>query len=453
MLSSDINAIKPSKYLIETVIGDVNKKHLLYSLRSNKLLVIDPLLYQRFKQLQVKKMTEKQLSSFIDGQFIIPSNTDELTEILGENIRNNRGSDRLYYVIQPSANCNFACDYCGQEHLDLSMSDKTINNTVNLIKSQLDQSKKEELYIGWFGAEPLLALDRMRCLNLAIKEKIKHSSIKKYGGKIVTNGYFLNEAIYKELVLNFNIDRIEITLDGDRDSHDERRIEKKKITSFDKIYTALKSIVKSDFYNDNIDKCIISIRCNVDERNYLNVSNLLDILKKDNIHDKILFYIAQIRDWGDNDASSKSLSTKRFSSLLLDMKVKMINLGFNVNSLLPKRNYGICSSIGGGMKMVDALGKVWACTETSLSKKYEKSQFYLGNVNTNKTFIENNMLSMYYDSIKDPICKECTLLPICGTGCPKAMDEGKKRCYYSKTNIMEYMKVQATYNLLKESNI
>ncbi len=441
-----------SKYIIETEIGNENKRHLLYSLRSNKILILKPELYYKYKQAEENNMTDEELKSFIDGQFLVHSGTEELMEILKENKDHNSDNNQLYYIVQPTANCNFGCDYCGQEHIDFNMSEKTIKNTVSRIKSKLVNSNKDKLHIGWFGGEPLLAMDKMRVLNSSIKEMLNELNIPKYKGIVVTNGYLLDLDIYKELVTDFNINQIEITVDGDRESHDKRRIGKKATQSFDQIYSAIKSIVKSDFYNDNMDKCMISIRCNVDERNYMNASNLIDLLREDEIHNKVVFYIAPIKDWAGNNASSKSLIPREFNKLILDLNVKMLELGFVVDSLLPKRSYGICSSIEGKMEMVDALGKVWGCSETALTTKYKNSRFCLGNVNKMEPIRDNEIFKDYFNAIIDTKCKSCKLLPICGTGCPKEMIEGKKKCAYSMEEIRECMKVQATYTLLKDSN-
>ena len=151
-----------------------------------------------------------------------------------------------------------------------------------------------------------------------------------YDAKMVTNGLALTEKIAIELVKNLDITAIEITLDGTKDYHDIRRMQKNGKPTFSKIFTNVVNLANKKY--PNLD---VSIRCNVDYQNHESVSLLLQKLAAANIQDKVRFYVAPIHSWG-NDAHKQSLTKEKFAELEIILLSEMIELGFNP-SLIPER--------------------------------------------------------------------------------------------------------------------
>ncbi len=61
------------------------------------------------------------LDSLIRAEAIVPASEKELESLLFQNKENIRDADKrfLSYTIQPTANCQLGCHYCGQEHTKL----------------------------------------------------------------------------------------------------------------------------------------------------------------------------------------------------------------------------------------------------------------------------------------------------------------------------------------------
>lgn len=70
------------------------------------------------------------------------------------------------------------------------MDDRTENGIIDYIK----KTKARNLFVTWFGGEPLLAFDRIRSLS----EKIFDLDINYHSG-MITNGYLLSEDIINDL--------------------------------------------------------------------------------------------------------------------------------------------------------------------------------------------------------------------------------------------------------------
>lgn len=247
-------------------------------------------------------------------------------------------------------------------------------------------------------------------------------------GHITTNGYALTPSIYKELKEDFNVYHIEITIDGSKSFHDKRRITTNGIGSFDVIFNNLTSIIQSPAYD--CKKCMISIRCNVDENNVEGVMPLLEMLHKNNMQDKIFFYTSPVVSWSNNGAGS--LKGHRMLGEMSSKHIDyMINHGFKV-SILPKRAVPyLCLGTDDYAEMYDADGNIFDCSETSYSDYYKKKGFVLGNVtevaSTNKRSRLHSVPKMLLEKQVKP-CNECKFYPLCGGICPLGLLEGEPRC-------------------------
>ena len=105
-------------------------------------------------------------------KILVPNTENELEEINKENAIQllHTPKDNLYVSIQPTASCQLACSYCGQSHAHKSLTDNLINQIVKRISKKLSETTIKSLEIGWFGGEPLMALSKMRLLNMQLKD-------------------------------------------------------------------------------------------------------------------------------------------------------------------------------------------------------------------------------------------------------------------------------------------
>jgi uncharacterized protein len=424
------------------------RKQIAFSTRTGQVLVIsektcDDILDERWHNLSAE--TLQQLT---DLKFIVPTGEDELSGIINENKQSIEQESMLYYVIQPTAYCQLGCDYCGQEHKKRNLSKETEDGIMARIASRLVPGKHQHIRIGWFGGEPLLGLKQMRELTPRLKALAAEHNIG-YSSKVVTNGLSRKEDIYMELVDELAVDQVEVTLDGIAEFHDQRRHTKSVSPTFGIIFDNLKAIINRPDYLEK--RCRISIRCNVDERNWEGVSPLIRLLADEGFVGKIShFYPIGVYSWG-NDAHKKSLTKEEFAQKEIDWLMEMYEVGFKP-SLIPGRVRSVCLAVSPTSEMIDAYGNIFNCTEVSYVPVYEDSGYVLGNVNKPaNTYAATRPLTDWNDRVlnNEVPCTACKMLPVCGGCCPKSWHEDRRACPPSKFNIKD--KLLLSYLSVKEN--
>ena len=404
---------------------------LLFSGRTGKNMFVSPSTYRNVTKGDFHLLNVEVQESLVKQKILVPENEDELFEVNKENelAMKQDSNDRLYISIQPTASCQLACDYCGQKHSHKALTEDTMNAIIKRVTEKLSQSAFKILEIGWFGGEPLCALGNMRTLNEQLKRIAADHDVK-YRGHITTNGYALTPKLYEELKEEFNIKRIEITIDGSKEYHDARRITCSGKGSFDRIFNNLESIVLSEYYD--MDKCIISVRCNVDERNVEGVFPLLKTFVQKNMQHKILFYTTAVVSWSNNGAGSEE-GCKSLGKKSTDHIAYMLENGFKIG-ILPHRTAPFkCLGTDANAEMYDADGNIFNCSETSYSDYYSEQGYVLGNVmhertgNSGKRSKLSLVPNMLLNKGTKP-CDECKFYPLCGGLCPLALLEGTPRC-------------------------
>jgi uncharacterized protein len=420
---------KLSHYLIFNESHIDKNLVIIYSTTTNKLLRISCVLLDMLQRNEFTELPKELLEKLIEDRVIVDENEDELLTIINENKKYDFDDSTLFEVIQPSAWCQLGCYYCGQSHKKDLLSDQTIINIGNRIFEKLKNNRKyKTLTIGWFGGEPLTGINTMRKLNNVIKKHCEELNITLKNSILVSNGMSLKPDIYREMVEDFKISQIEITIDGIGSYHDEHRyLKKDQGGSFDIIYNNLKNILNSDFFSHKEQK--ITIRCNVDHKNFLGVEPLIKKLAEDDLHQKIDYlYFASIYSWAQNDAHKQSLTKEEFAFHKLKWELMKIRLGYR-SSNIHKRKYNTCILTNSSSEMYDTYGNVYNCTEVSFTDVYKDSKYTIGNVN--KSVSGKRNYQNWYDKVwenKESQCNSCKLFPICGSACPKSWMEGNPPC-------------------------
>lgn len=404
---------------------------LLFSGRTGKNVYVSPSAYKNIMNGEFDRLSDDVYRKLVMHKILIPETENELLEVNKENsqILSQASNDRLYISVQPTASCQLACDYCGQRHSDKAFTDDIMDAIERRVEDKLSLSSFNLLEIGWFGGEPLCALNNMRKLNGRLKRITSNYGVG-YRGHITTNGYALTPKLYEELKEQFNVNRIEITIDGSKEYHDSRRVTCSGKGTFDRIFNNLVSIVQSDNYD--MTKCVISVRCNVDERNVNGVFSLLKMFVEKNIQRKILFYTAAVVSWSNNGAGSLK-GRKILGEKSTEHIAYMVENNFNIG-ILPYRVAPFkCLGTDINAEMYDADGNIFDCSETSYSDYYSKQGYVLGNVLLTPDKDGEKRSKLQYVPkmlLKQRInpCNECKFYPLCGGLCPLALIEGTPRC-------------------------
>ena len=272
------HTMKVSNYNFFIKRGTGNKDYIAYNSRTNALALVSEEQFEAVKNFEnTGKMIEDTdfLEELKIGGFVINTEINELEQIKFKMLRQRFRTDVLSLIIAPTSDCNFRCIYCYEKdsikHPPMSL--EVQDSIVDFVKQKSKTIKR--LRVTWYGGEPMLCFEIIKKLSFEMIEICRENNID-YAAGIVTNGYFLTPENCKEFI-DLKIMSMQITLDGDKEYHDSRRILKDGRGSFDKIIHNLQTIKGILPYK-------ISIRINVDRENEKAIAHFLELLKKEEIH-------------------------------------------------------------------------------------------------------------------------------------------------------------------------
>ena len=365
------------------------------------------------KILQNPNATLSQQDSFLREQmiscgFLVPADLDELSTLRSRYLQSQTDRDTLALTIMPTDSCNFNCFYCFQEKKFGRMANDTANALVGFIDSKISGVKK--LKVTWFGGEPLLATNLIRSLSESLCRLAKRNSCD-YEAFIVTNGYLLNDSTI-QLLSQCQIRTVQISLDGDKPTHDSRRFLPCGGNSFDVILRNLKALLEKKFN--------VACRVNLDRANLHSVPNLLSTLSqflgslksKLTLSFGLILPIAHLDQWDAN----LCLSMEEFSACVFDFTACMTELGFNIPNqypFYPTPKNTFCAAVRQNSFVIRPDGSIGKCFDCEQSV----GDVFRG-ISHDSTTQSNLSFWLDFSPFDDPECQNCPVLPICLGGCP-----------------------------------
>ena len=142
----------------------------------------------------------------------------------------------MHVTVMPTLACNLACTYCFQkEHPAFTkMQERTERATLEWILRMVDERSLSALHLHYFGGEPLTRKEFM-----VRTAEVLSTSMAARGGKFTwsctTNGIGLTRE-FVERMLAFAEGSFKVTLDGDRETHDQMRVYRNGRGTFDEIF-------------------------------------------------------------------------------------------------------------------------------------------------------------------------------------------------------------------------
>jgi uncharacterized protein len=428
--------MKVSNYILSTDVLDdagIEGKRIIFSTRTAVSILVEEEMYQLMKNSKFESLPSDFLDTLVAKEFIVPQDQDEFEYILTANQSNKDDSTFLSMTIQPSANCQLGCHYCGQTHSKHYASDSVIDKYVERIEYLLTTREYTGLSITWYGGEPLTGLTSIKKASQKLLKLCEERSLT-YMADMITNGLSLKTSVFEELVNDCKVTSYQITVDGTAEGHDNRRITKSGEPTFDIITRNIIDVVNTETYVTK--NCSICIRINIDRTNYQYVEPLLDFIKDNEIQDKVYVHFAPITDFGGNDAGKESLEKKFFAEKEIEWMMKCYENKIGVK-MMPSRVYQVCMVENKNSEVFDAFGNIYSCWEFPYSEKYAQGDSLIGNLFFPKeTYNENATLRDWNSVLQSGTtwCKTCAHLPICGGSCPKSWYEGTPACPPFKSN-------------------
>ncbi|WP_025720174.1 PapB family radical SAM/SPASM ranthipeptide maturase [Paenibacillus sp. 1-18] len=335
--------------------------------------------------------------------------------------------------------CNLRCSYCyggdGEYNDKGRMDTETALRAVDYL---FDQSgEEEELNICFFGGEPLLNFKVIKEIVAYTKTKQK-SSNKKVTYSMTTNGTLISKEI--EIFLLDHHVSTQISLDGDRETHDYNRYFQNRKGTYDTILKKTKNLR---------EKGGLTARATVSPVQ-LNITHTFTHLMEIGIHNVAMYPAVEMLNEEDFEkyASEFTKLVGYFESLIQAKQYRDARQISNILKYLrmihssSTRHY-FCGAVS-HMLAVDVHGNLYPCQRFVKEKNYS-----LGNVkdglNAKK---KSDTLSELRLEMRTT-CADCWAKNLCGGGCPqenlvfsgsinKPVD---KYCNFIRSEIMDCLKL------------
>ncbi len=319
---------------------------------------------------------------------------------------------QLFFV--PNYSCNFSCSYCYQDEYTnphQSATPALIHAFFDYIRKELPNRRK---YLTIFGGEPLLNTPLQHELITLLVEKSNEAGIDIC---VVTNGYYLEN--YIDLLSKGKIREIQITLDGTKKIHDQRRFLKGGSPTFEPIVRGIDAALAAGFP--------VNLRMVIDKQNIENLPELASFAIEKGWTSHPLFKTQIGRNYELHHC--QSTPDQLFTRISLFQKIfeltevhphilKFYKPSYSVakylseNGTLPDPLFDACPACKSEWAF-DYTGRIYSCTAT-VGKEEEALGTFYPEVTKNEQLI-HQWASRDVTSIEE--CRNCQVQLACGGGC------------------------------------
>lgn len=314
-------------------------------------------------------------------------------------LKNAYNTENLNLVIVPYTGCNFNCPYCFESKRNPQMMEEGFGTKiVDFIKTH---KNVKTMNVTWYGGEPLLAIDRIKEINNLLTQI---EGITLTATTLVTNGYCVNDHTLS-ILKSLNLTQIQVTVDGNKETHDKTRALKADGTgTFEIVCENIKRLA------ENLPECEISVRVNINRKNkedYLIVSKMFESSGLKNI----FCYPGYIRVETPDGCTmcNDTISGYSKAQFILDMKHNGCRM-----PVFPNIKGKGCMMNTLQSYIIGPVGEIYKCWND-----VSNEDRIIGNIADND--IHNRKL--YYRYLNDTTvfsdakCKDCKLFPVCDGGC------------------------------------
>ncbi len=391
------------------------------------LRVVDDIKNNCFEET---KYDAKLIKDMKNSGCIVNDDVDELERL--EFYRNLAKYDvtNLDLTIAPTLDCNFRCKYCFETHPKGIMSNDIQASLLKFVEEKLEGVKN--FSVTWYGGEPLSAKGVVYSLSEKFLELCTKKHVK-YDALIITNASLMDESDIEKFK-RYKINRVQVTIDGPKEIHDQRRRCVTGESTYDKLIENVNSLL-----NNNLS---VSIRVNIDKENIDNVDELLqDISTRIDRYKNLNIRFGKVSPLTEicKSIEENCYSYEQFADVMLSLYRKVAKYGLKISRKMiypmVRVNYCGCADCINSF-VVDNNGFLYKCWNDVGNEKNS-----CGNVNDFR-IEENYIKSIQWNPIRINKCRECQYLPVCMGGCPNvAKQTGEPVCgtiKYNLDKVLEY---------------
>lgn len=437
-----------SRYNFATAVSD--DRLAVYNSKTGAVMVSEP--GQRATLQAVLNNPEVScesnvISALISQGFLVEDDCDEIADIRSWYTAFVTDQRLVHITMLPAEACNFACPYCFQYNKrQILMRPWVYEATLRLIERIAFENRnnggaRTYVKVSWFGGEPTLAARSVLDFQRNLGELCGRFSIDARS-TLVTNGYLLTPQLFN-LFLDADIREFQVTLDGDKESHDQLRVLKGGKPTFDTIYGNLKEIAKLPLEF----QFRMAIRTNFLRSTVSSVKKLIDAFVADfgcdprfSIYCRPVYNFPTTRT--DIHTVAPDICTLEEGLGLQNVMAVMVMERMGVSSLgkmfdpLPMPTPAWCPAERQYSYIVGADGTLFPCDNLVGDESYA-----IGRLSETGAPLYDGKFQDWKKSIFNTgngVCLSCRLLPVCMGGClrERIMSPERQPCLWREEDIL-----------------
>lgn len=402
-----------------TVQAKCEEGTLVCNVITGELILLSP--EETEKMNQLPSSDAEWAKKLVEDFFLVPLSVNEkqVVDNLREAMREICKTKYISrYVILPTTRCNARCWYCFEQ--GCKQEDMTPETAVQLADYMERHSGGKELWLKFFGGEPLVNADRMDqiCARLTEKGMRFHSDL-------ITNGYLFTEDVIGRAARDWHTKTVQITLDGTEETYNRTKAYAVRDASpFQQVMRNTESALHAGIR--------VSVRLNVDLRNADDLMALAEELgqrlERRNVH----VYASAIFSRQDALPEGRSAQCQK-AARVAELNSRLVQLGFqHPIPRLPLLRWYHCSADVGSTRVIYPDGRLFLCDFVQEGDQIGTLCQAEEDESAIRRFVERTEL---------PECAGCNIYPACCLlkNCPGLWSVNEITCTGEKERIIRNM--------------
>ena len=375
----------------------------IYNARADEVIVLNPQLAGLFEEGKdnpelIRQQHPDLLTFLIEKGVFVENDMDEIADYINARKQADEESGEFTITVNPTLACNMKCWYCYENHKNMpTMKAEVKQSVIALVNKVASSGRYSQLYLSFFGGEPLLCFDTVVSdLLKAAKSACMNNDVTLYV-HFTTNAYLLSTEMLDQMK-GMNIS-FQITIDGNEHVHNGVRITKNGNPTYATIVKNIQTAISWGFS--------VGVRFNY---TYQSLPSFIDVLEEfknlDPERKRLLKFNFQ-RVWQDHDGRIEEVER-----LVSEMEYAFEKAGLWINHA---NNYYIpyCYADKANSAVVNYNGDIFKCTARDFNtKSREGTLSFDGEICWNDR--HRKRLSVMNGI---PFCLKCKIYPICHGGC------------------------------------
>ena len=405
--------------IFNSIIDLTESSTLIYNSYSDSFFIVKKEFKKLISDIQTVKHRFPHLyRRFVRTEIYVGNNVDELHNLKERYKKIANNDSNFFLMINPTLDCNFKCWYCYENHIKKSEMDKINLAKVKDLINNILETKINTFTLSFFGGEPFLKYNQIVLpLIKYTSEQCKFRNIS-FNISFTSNGSLITPKRITE-IKNIGPLAVQITLDGNKETHNKTRFFQNGRGSYD--------IITKNIHNLISNGCHVRLRINYTQNTINTIKDIISNFNSatDEMKEKIL--VDFHRAWQDKDSMDIIPEIRKVAN-------EFRNNGFKVlyNSLNEITNCCYADKIN--TAIINFNGDVYKCSAKDFTK--ENRDVFLNEEGQ----IIWNQPPQYRLSLKldNRPCQKCRIAPLCGGGCTSFIINRKKDnqeyCLYNYDN-------------------